>query len=333
LIEVARGGEALQLFGVTLIGATPENFRKLLLSVTLIVGVLVATWIFRNVLRTLVGSRRGTRFNFWARQAVSLIMALVLVLGVASIWFDDPTRLATVLGLLGAGLAFALQRVITAVAGYFVILRGKTFNVGDRIVMGGVRGDVIALSFMQTKIMEMGQPPPVQKDEPAMWVKSRQFTGRIVTVTNDKIFSEPVYNYTDQFSSVWDEITIPIHYDADLDRAEAILLTAGRDHAVTRETWGDRETERLQQRYGISVDDVDPTVYFQIGQDWLDLTVRFLSPDHGTRNIKDAMTRQILREFRESGIVIASTSYEITGMPPIKIEAAPTDVPKFRPTD
>ncbi len=44
-------------------------------------------------------------------------------------------------------------------AGYMVILRGKTFNVGDRIVMGGVRGDMIALDFMQTTIMEMGQPP------------------------------------------------------------------------------------------------------------------------------------------------------------------------------
>ena len=46
------------------------------------------------------------------------------------------------LGLVTAGLAFALQRVITALAGYFVILRGNTFNVGDRITMGGVRGDV-----------------------------------------------------------------------------------------------------------------------------------------------------------------------------------------------
>ena len=52
-----------------------------------------------------------------------------------SVWFDNPARLAGVLGLIGAGIAFALQRVITAVAGYFVILRGKTFNVGDRIVM------------------------------------------------------------------------------------------------------------------------------------------------------------------------------------------------------
>ena len=100
-----------------------------------------------------------------------------------------------------------MQRVITAVAGYFVILRGKTFNVGDRIVMGGVRGDVIDFSFMQTRIMEMGQPPKVERNtDPAMWVRSRQFTGRIVTVTNDKIFDEPVYNYTREFPYIWEEI-------------------------------------------------------------------------------------------------------------------------------
>jgi small-conductance mechanosensitive channel len=307
-----------------LIGATPENLRKLLLTLVLVALVTIVAWVLRRVLRTFVGTRGGTRFHFWARQAVSLLAAAALLLGIASVWFDDPARMATALGLVGAGLAFALQRVITAVAGYFVILRGKTFNVGDRIVMGGVRGDVIALSFMQTKIMEMGQPPPVQKDEPAMWVKSRQFTGRIVTVTNDKIFDEPVYNYTDQFPYVWDEVTIPIHYGADRDRAEAILLAAGNANAITGEGIGSAELQRLETRYGIAIGDIDPRVYWQFGQDWLELTVRFLSPDHGTREIKDRMTRRILAELTTAGIQIASTSYEITGIPPLRIERVTT---------
>ena len=41
-------------------------------------------------------------------------------------------------------------------AGYFIILRGKLFTVGDRISMGGVRGDVTDVAFFQTTIMEMG---------------------------------------------------------------------------------------------------------------------------------------------------------------------------------
>jgi len=61
--------------------------------------------------------------------------------------------------------------VVTAVAGYFVILRGDTFNVGDRITMGGERGDVIRLGFIKTAVMEMGQPPSItESTDPALWV-------------------------------------------------------------------------------------------------------------------------------------------------------------------
>src|SRR5690606_16584730 len=98
---------------------------------------------------------RDERLTFWVRQGIALGTGLLLILGLVSIWFVDPTRLATGIGLV-TGLAFALQKTVTAVASYFIILRGQTFNVGDRITMGGVHGDVIALGFMQTTIMEMG---------------------------------------------------------------------------------------------------------------------------------------------------------------------------------
>ena len=170
----------MELFGIRLVGINAENGQKLLLTLGLIAVVFavrtVAAAIARSVLRG-----RPESVRFWTRQAISLASAVLLVLGFLSIWFDDPTRLATGLGLVTAGLAFALQKVITALAGYVVILRGQNFTVGDRITMGGVRGDVIALGFIQTTIMEMGQPPAVQGADPAMWVRSRQYTGRVVT--------------------------------------------------------------------------------------------------------------------------------------------------------
>ena len=167
----------MELFGVTLLGATADNGRKLLLTLVFIIAAWLVSKVLRAALAQFIGTRSGTRFQFWAKQGVSLVIAAIMLIGVASIWFDNPARLASVLGIIGAGIAFAMQRVITAVAGYFVILRGKTFNIGDRIVMGGVRGDVIDLSFMQTRIMEMGQSPKEQADAPSMWIRSRQFTG------------------------------------------------------------------------------------------------------------------------------------------------------------
>jgi small-conductance mechanosensitive channel len=314
--------QGAHVFGVTLIGATADNLHKLLLTLAFIVIAVAVTWALRSLLALLIGSRTGTRIQFWAKQGVSLIIAAILILGVMSIWFDNPARLAGALGLVGAGVAFALQRVITAVAGYFVILRGKTFNVGDRIVMGGVRGDVIDLSFMQTRIMEMGQSPKEQGDAPSMWIRSRQFTGRIVTVTNDKVFDEPVYNYTREFPYIWDEINLPVRYQDDRARAEQILLEAARRHAVTRDKIGDEEVQRLEGQFGIGVGDIDPQTYWRITDNWLEVTVRFLAPDHGIRQIKDRMSRDILAALEKAKIGIASGTYAIVEVPPIRIEGA-----------
>ncbi len=312
-----------KIFGITLIGATSDNLHKLLLTIGFILVAFVITWLLRAFLGLFIGSRSGTRFQFWAKQGVSLIIAAILILGIMSIWFDNPARLAAALGLIGAGVAFALQRVITAVAGYFVILRGKTFNVGDRIVMGGARGDVISLSFMQTHIMEMGQPPQVDPGtDPAMWVHSRQFTGRIVTVTNDKVFDEPVYNYTHEFPYIWDEMRLPIRYQDDRATAEKALIEAAQRHAVTEEKIGHDEVKRLHDSFGINVGEIDPRVYWRITDNWLELTVRFLAPDHGIRNIKDAMSREILAALDKAKIGIASGTYAIVEMPPLEIEPA-----------
>ena len=224
----------MKVFGIAWVGLNAESGRKLLLSLIFIAIIVVSSTLLRTatglVLRRT--DHATLRAKFWSRQVVNMLSAALLILGVMSIWFSDPTRLATVFGLISAGLAFALQQVITSIAGYFVILRGSTFNVGDRISMGGVRGDVLRLGFIQTTIMEMGQPPSMPGADPDMWVKSRQFTGRIVTVTNSKIFAEPVYNYTRDFPYIWEEMPIPITYAADRARVEAVLLEAARLHAV-----------------------------------------------------------------------------------------------------
>ena len=316
----AAQAHGLKIFGVTMIGATQHNLHKLILTIAFVAIAWAIAWTLRRLLRLFIGTRSGTRFHFWAKQGVSLIVAAILILSVMSIWFDSPARLASVIGLIGAGIAFALQRVITAVAGYFVILRGKTFNIGDRIVMGGVRGDVIDLSFMQTRIMEMGQSPKEQADAPSMWIRSRQFTGRIVTVTNDKVFDEPVYNYTREFPYIWDEINLPVKYGDDANQVEEILNTSARRHALTSEKIGDEELQRLTDSFGIDIGDVDPRTYWRMTDNWLELTLRFLVPDHGIRPIKDAMSREILAALNKANIEIASGTYAIVEVPPLRIE-------------
>jgi small-conductance mechanosensitive channel len=318
-MDFSGPNHALHAFGVTLIGVTPENGRKLALTLL----VFATLWFIGRGLKLLTGAAtRGVQFpraKFWARQGINIAVALAGIVALISIWFDQPARLTSALGLVTAGVAFALQRVITAVAGYFVILRGRTFNIGDRIVMGGVRGDVIGLGFMQTTIMEMGQPPPVQSDDPAMWVKARQYTGRVVTVTNAKIFDEPVYNYTRDFPYLFEEIVVPIKSGSDWEAAERILVSAAHKHADSVSQMAEHDSAELQRRYFLQSPDFRPRVYLRITDNWIELTLRFLTHAHRVRELKDAISRDVLIELDRAGIGVASATFEIVGTPPLRL--------------
>ena len=304
----------MDLLGVHWVGVTAENGRRLVLSILFVAVVLLLRAGLRRGVRSLLQGDRARQARFWTHQGLNLVASVVIVFGLMSIWFSDPARLATALGLFGAGLAFALQRVVTAIAGYIVILRGDTFTVGDRISMGGVRGDVLSLGFIQTTLMEMGVAPGSDAG-PSVWVKSRQFTGRIVTVTNAKIFDEPVYNYTREFPFIWEEMSVTVRYEDDRALVETVLLDAARRHAVDPGEISSEAAKTLERRFELQRLDFEPRVFYRLTPNWLELNLRFMSRDHGTRAIKDLIAREVLDRFDGAGIRIASTPYRVVEMP------------------
>src|ERR1700710_662603 len=128
--------------------------QRALLPAAVIGAIIAASWLIQTVLRLVLRGHDAKRVRFWTRQGVRLLGIVLVIIGVLEIWHPDPKSLGSAVGLITAGLAVALQRVITSFAAYLIILRGKIFNVGDRITIGGVRGDVIALDFMQTTVLE-----------------------------------------------------------------------------------------------------------------------------------------------------------------------------------
>lgn len=312
----------MELGDIRLIGLNSETATKLMLTLA-VVGVLtVLRLLVAGTVRSLSTRTHNDRWVFWTRQGVSLAAFVISVIAFVSIWFDDAARLTTALGFATAGLAIAAQRAVTAFAGYLVLMRGRAFTVGDRIKIGGVHGDVIALGFLQTRILEMGQPPEVNvQDEPGMWVKARQFTGRIVTVTNDKVFDEPVYNFTREFPFIWEEVHVPVPYRADRHRAERILLDAANAAVAQSADASAAAREAIQRRYGVSLEMHTPRVFWRLTDNWLDLAVRFVVPEHGIREIKDRFTRRVLDEFDRAGLEIASTTVEIARVAPLRFDA------------
>lgn len=319
IVQLVGPHQVVQLFGVKLVGVNVENGKKLLFSIVFIACVVLLGRFLRWLAHRNAWDHSGKRFAFWTHQGISIAVAILLVLGIVSLWFDNPATLTTAAGMVTAGLAFALQKVVTAFAGYLVILRGKTFTVGDRITMGGIRGDVIALTFLQTVIMEMGEPAQSDAADP-VWVQARQYTGRIVRVTNAVIFDKPVYNYTREFPYIWEEMRVPIPYNADRRRAEQILLDAARKHTIKVAEIGEDALRALERRYVLKRSELEPQMFWRLTDNWVEMTVRFIVPDSGIRAIKSDMSRDILDGLDQAGISIASGTYEVVGMPPIKVQ-------------
>ena len=100
------------------------------------------------------------RLLLTARHVVVVTaIALVLVLHFAS----ELTALVAALGFAAAGIAFALQNVILAVAGYFSMVAPNGIRVGDRVSLQGpfgyVHGEVLEIGVVRTRLRELSGEP------------------------------------------------------------------------------------------------------------------------------------------------------------------------------
>ena len=121
--------------------------------------------------------------NKWysIKKAVTNLIYVIIFLIFVFTFSDRFEGFYTTIGLAGAGITFALREVIVSIAGWFAILFGDFFKVGDRVLLGGIKGDVIDLGIFRTTLMEIGD-----------WVNGDQYNGRIVRVANSFIFTSPV---------------------------------------------------------------------------------------------------------------------------------------------
>jgi hypothetical protein len=129
--------------------------------------------------------RRATRRHMQdteRRHIILVIQRVVLwftIVVVAALAFaSDLTSSATFFGLLAAGVAVALQSVIIAALGYFLLVGRRGIRIGDRVEISGVTGDVTDIGWLQFQLREIDSA-------------TQQPTGCVVTFSNSFVFLSP----------------------------------------------------------------------------------------------------------------------------------------------
>ncbi len=148
-----------------------------------------------------------------------------------------------------------------------------------------------------------------------VWVCARQYTGRIVTVSNKAFFDEPIYNYSKDFEYVWEEIVVPVSYTTHWEKGRDILLEKVEEATRSfREESAGALTE-MSQRYLLQRSEVEPRVFVRLTDNWIELAARFVLPTRSARQIKSAISESVLKGFSQENVTIASTTSEIVGFP------------------
>ena len=212
------------------------------------------------------------------------MMLVVLLAGTATVWFDELKTFAFSLVAFTAAIVIATKELIMGAGGTFLRTSSRSFAIGDRIEVAGLRGDVIDTSLFTTTLLEIG-PGRI----------GHQQTGRAVTIPNAILLMQPVINETFSDAFVLHTFEVCIPRDEHWGAAEAALLLACQEaHAPYAADARAHFDRRLSER-GIETPTIDARVLIRVDTPLqLTLVARLPVPAKRKGRIEQAIVRRFL---------------------------------------
>jgi len=270
-----------------------ENSIPLIIPiVTTIIIILVVYFAFNYILnivrdyllRVAKTKKQISNVEIFSKILRYIFLTLLILIAVFS-YAGEWASLGLIAGLLSAALGFALQKPITGIAAWVMIVTKRPFEIGDRVIIGNVKGDVMDITLTHVFVKEIGGT--VTGEEPS---------GRIVMVPNYILFEENITNYTFQHEFVLDQVVTSITYESDLDRAIKICLESAK-----------KITDEFVKKPG---DEAHTRISF--GASSVDIAVRYRVPAKRRQEISSLITKEIYdRIKKEKGVKIAYPHTEV----------------------
>ena len=236
-------------------------------------------------------NRSKTRFMF--HQGVNIIMNIFCVVIIFLIWYPYLKNVMTVISFISAGITIAIRDIILNLFAGLYIKAKKPFKLEDRISIDGVTGDVILINNLSFKILEVSDKP-----------NGEQSSGLIINIPNSYIFSKTLKNYNLAFKYVWDEVTIKLKIDADLEKNKKEIMEIITSNETVKEIPKKmkKELKSATVDYRIYYNNLDPIIYTKVVDNHIELSLRFLTHPKKTRIIEDDLWINILNKYKENKI-------------------------------
>ncbi len=253
----------------------------------LVVIILISYVIFSIILKIL---KRHLLKKIQRKKQISNIMlfldllkflfATFLIIIILSVYYGSWGELGFIVGLLTVALGWALQKPISGVVAWLIIISRRPFKIGDRVIISNRKGDITNITLTHIFLDEVGGT-----------IDGEENSGRTIMIPTSVIFEQEVINYTERDDYILDEVITTITYESTLEKAEKIICDSV--NKIMKPYW-EKFPKKISQ---------EPHIRLKFMESGINVTVRYYSLATNRNAILTEIVREIFKNIKASNDV------------------------------
>ncbi len=248
-----------------------------LLLVLLLVHSSIARTIAANP-QVPVETRRRWMVN--VRNA----MIIIWLAGLVVIWARELQTIALSMVAFAAALVVATRELLMCLGGGLVRSLGNSYQLGDIIEIGTLRGRVMDITMLSTTVLEIGP----RHD-------AHQITGRMLSFPNSMLLTQPVAreNFTGDY--VMHILTVPLPYSVKPSRAERVLQQIADETCAPYLEDARNHMAMLESKLLLDTPSVTPRISLQpASEKEYRIILRYAVPPRERQRVEQAILRRFM---------------------------------------
>lgn len=271
---------------------TSIDTKYLILVFKTIVFFLILSFIKKigiKILKHIKDNKKEYIYTQRYKLLINITKFIVFLL----LWGEYLGAFLTLISVISAAFTIAIRDLIFNFFCGIYIKIAKPFEVEDRIEINNYKGDVININTLNFEVLEVNNENFIG-----------QSTGVITHIPNSNIFNYPLRNYNKAFKYIWNELTVKIPLDSDIQKAKSVIYKIVNSNETIKNIPSKMHNQinNISSDYRIYYNKYDPIIYTQVVDSHVELTIRYLIHPKKARYINSTIWNAILIAYKNKEI-------------------------------
>lgn len=266
---------------------------KYLILITKTIIFFLILSIFKKIGIKILKHIKDNKKEYIYTQRYKLLINMIKVFIVILLWSEYLGAFLTVISVISAAFTIAIRDLIFNFFCGIYIKVAKPFEVEDRIEINNYKGDVININALNFEVLEVNNENFIG-----------QSTGVITHIPNSNIFNYPLRNYNKAFKYIWNELTVKVPLDCNLQKTKSVIYKIANSNEIIKNIPSKmhKQINNISTDYRIYYNKYDPIIYTQVIDTHIELTIRYLVHPKKARYVNSTLWNNILIAYQNKEI-------------------------------